>query len=120
VHIELVNGDLLGIFKNNSIDIIVSNPPYVSEKDFTKLEKNVKNFEPRQALVSEDEGLYTIKQIVCNSKNILKKGGWLLIEIGYDQTEKVIGLFRHHGFKHIESIKDISGIDRVIKAQWIN
>lgn len=120
VNLEFVCGDFLNAFKNKSIDIIVSNPPYVSEKDYTDLEKNVRDFEPRNALVSETDGMFAIRQIVFYSKYVIKNGGWLLIEIGCDQSERVIELFKSNGFINIQSVKDITGIDRVIKAQWTN
>ena len=120
VSLEFVCGDFLNPFKNNSVDIIVSNPPYVSEYDYRNLDENVRKFEPKTALVSEDDGMFAIRQIVFYSKYVIKNGGWLLIEIGYEQSERVIELIKRNGFINIQSVKDITGIDRVIKAQWIN
>ena len=113
-------GDLLQGFKSSVFDIIVSNPPYISDEDYTKLEKNVKNFEPREALVSKDDGLYVIRNIVFHSRYVIKHGGWLVIEVGYNQSEAVRQLFESSGYKNIDIIKDLAGIERVIKAQWIN
>lgn len=120
VKLEFVYGDLLNGFKNNSFDIIVSNPPYVSERDYANLNENIRGFEPREALVSREDGLFAIRQIVFHSKYVIKNGGWVLIEIGYDQSDIVKELFKCNGFINIESVKDISGIHRVIKSQWIN
>lgn len=120
VKLEFVCCDLLNGFKNNSFDVIVSNPPYVSEADYAILDENVRDFEPREALVSRDKGLFAIRQIVFYSRYVIKNGGWLMVETGYDQSDKVKEFFKCNGFNNIESVKDIAGIDRVIKAQWTN
>ena len=117
-NIPLVRGDLLKSFKNNVFDIAVSNPPYISEENFTQLESDVKNFEPRAALQGGEDGLDYIRAIILDSKRVLKDCGWCILEIGHDQKERVQNIFKEHGFTEISSIKDLNGIQRVIKAKW--
>ncbi len=116
--ISFVNGHLLSPFKKNAFDIIVSNPPYISESDFETLGPEVRDYEPRLSLLAGSDGLRIIKDIVNESPFILKDGGWCLLEIGQGQSERVIGLFHERGFSEISALRDISNTERVVKAQW--
>ncbi len=116
--ISLLRGDLLNSFKGQSFDIIVSNPPYITETEFDGLESEVKDFEPEIALTAGQDGLYYIKEIISDSTKILKDGGWCVLEIGHNHKEGVQNIFRNCGFTEISSIKDLNGIERVIKAKW--
>lgn len=113
-----IKGNLLEFIKDNKFDLIVSNPPYVREKLFHKLDKGVRNYEPKSALVAGDNGLGIISKIISESMRVLKNEGWCLLEIGFDQSVKVIEMFELNGYKEIEVFRDLSGIDRVIKAKW--
>lgn len=113
-----IKGNLLEFIKDNKFDLIVSNPPYVREKLFHKLDKGVRNYEPKSALVAGDNGLGIISKIISESMRVLKNEGWCLLEIGFDQSYKVIEMFELNGYKEIEVFRDLSGIDRVIKAKW--
>ncbi|GJM16918.1 MAG: release factor glutamine methyltransferase [Thermodesulfobacteriota bacterium] len=116
--ISLLRGDLLDSFEEQSFDIIVSNPPYITEAEFDGLESEVKDFEPQIALTAGQDGLYYIRKIISDSTKILKDGGWCILEIGHNQKESVQNIFRNCGFTKISSIKDLNGIERVIKAKW--
>lgn len=118
--IELLEGDLFGAFgreKEAFWDIIVSNPPYVSEEDFPGLSKEVLS-EPRVALDGGPRGLKVIEAILREAPRFLKKGGWLLVEIGAGQSkplrEKILkgGIFRNLRF-----VKDYAEIDRILVVQ---
>lgn len=98
-------------------DIIVSNPPYIAEND-PLLEANVRQYEPLQALISNDNGLQDIKQIIQNSLVYLKPQGWILFEHAYNQAEEVQRLLEIQGFSKINSIKDLNHQPRVTFAQW--
>lgn len=113
-----IKGNLLEFIKDSKFDLIVSNPPYVREKLFHKLDKGVRNYEPKSALVAGDNGLGIISKIISESMRVLKNEGWCLLEIGFDQSDKVIEMFELNGYKEIEVFRDLSGIDRVIKAKW--
>ncbi|WAI11935.1 MAG: peptide chain release factor N(5)-glutamine methyltransferase [Buchnera aphidicola (Macrosiphum albifrons)] len=97
---------------NQKFNIIVSNPPYISNKEIIFFKKDI-FFEPFDALISGNNGLSDIKNIVKNAENYLFRGGWLLIEHGWKQKLQVQYLFRKYNFVEIESYKDYGGNDRV-------
>ena len=116
--VRFILGDLAEAFGAGSFDIVVSNPPYVSPAEYEVLDPSVKNYEPALALVSEEDGLSHINRIIRDSSRILKGGGWCMVEAGYTQSARVEALYEEAGFGDISSVKDISGIERVIKARW--
>ena len=116
--ITLTKADMLSSFKNDSFDIVVSNPPYITETQFDLLESEVKDFEPKIALTGGENGLCYIKEIISDSTRVLKDGGWCVLEIGYNQRKEVENIFTDCGFIDISSTKDLNGIERVIKAKW--
>ncbi|ACL30544.1 peptide chain release factor N(5)-glutamine methyltransferase [Buchnera aphidicola str. APS (Acyrthosiphon pisum)] len=93
-------------------NIIVSNPPYVSKKEIKFFKKDI-FFEPLSALISDNNGLSDIENIIKNSKHYLFYGGWLMIEHGWRQKVKVQYLFKKYNFHEIESYQDYGGNDRV-------
>jgi len=104
----------------NSYDMIITNPPYVSYSDFDSLAPEVKNFEPRIALVADDNGYRFINEIVTGALLYLKKGGSLYMEVGYNQAETVASKFIQNGnYRDVDIVKDLSGIDRIVKAKVI-
>ena len=115
---HFVRGSLLEFIGDDKFDIVVSNPPYVKEQDFSNLDSGVKNYEPKTALVSQDDGLALISRIITESRRVLKSGGWCILEIGYGQAESVIEKFELNGYKETRVFKDLSGIDRVVRAKW--
>ena len=109
------------IFSNvkpgEKFDIIVSNPPYIPLKEKAELQNEVK-FDPELALFAEDEyGVNFYKRITSNAPDILNASGYLLFELGIDQSEKVLTIMKQAGFTDIEVIKDLAGIDRVIAGR---
>lgn len=95
-------------------DFIVSNPPYVSEEEWTELPREIRNHEPKNALVAGETGLEIIDTLIQGAPLYLKPGGYLLIEIGHGQKEKVQSFFES-GFiwKDVNFYKDLSGVPRV-------
>lgn len=92
---------------------IVANPPYVARDD-AHLEQGDLRFEPRIALTDEsDDGLGAIRRIIDGAHGHLHPHGWLLLEHGYDQAERVRSLLNAAGFSAVESVKDLAGIERV-------
>lgn len=99
-----------------SFDIIISNPPYIPLSEKTGIQKEV-TFDPDLALYTSDEkGLEFYDKITKNSPDILNAGGYLLFELGYGQSKDVKKIMEDNGFKDIEIIKDLAGIDRVISG----
>lgn len=94
-------------------DLIVSNPPYVKKRDIKKLQKEIQR-EPALALDGGEDGLKFILRILTQAKKYLQKNGFLILEIGYDQFNSVKKRMLDAGFSSVRSVKDISGIERVI------
>lgn len=101
---------------DNRFDMIVSNPPYVSENDWNNLEPGVKDFEPKHALVAEENGLTLIKDIITRAPAYLKENSPLLIEIGYGQEPPVRAFLEQNKWKNIQFVKDYAGVQRVACA----
>ncbi len=97
-----------------SFDIIISNPPYIPPSEKANIQTEVR-FDPELALYTTDEkGLEFYEKITNGAPNILNKGGYLLFELGIGQASAVQEFMQRNGFKEIEIIKDLAGIDRVI------
>jgi release factor glutamine methyltransferase len=92
-------------------DLIVSNPPYISEKE--ELDESLK-FEPQSALISKNEGLFDLEQIISQARHYLSEGGALLMEHGIDQESALTQKMLNNSYKKIELIKDLKGINRFI------
>ena len=95
-------------------DFIVSNPPYIKKFDLNKLEKEVKNYEPRLALDGGLEGLSVIRKVIKRSSKLIKTHGKLFLEIGYDQKEPVKKMLRENNFYINKIVKDLAKNDRCI------
>ncbi len=102
-------------------DIIVSNPPYVAEHEFADLQREVRDFEPRSALVAGDDGLSIIRRLLFDAGSYLKTGGHLLFEIGFQQGERVRQLIEQpvnqRRWKLLDIHKDLQGIPRTVVLQ---
>ena len=94
------------------LDFVVSNPPYIPEETYKKLPVEVKNFEPKIALLGGEDGLEHIKEIIFYAPLYLKKKGWLILENHFDQGSIVRQLFLENRFTCVEVLKDFSGIGR--------
>ena len=94
------------------LDLAISNPPYIPKDTYEKLPKEVKNFEPKVALLGGEDGLKHIREIIQKAPIFLKEKGWLILENHFDQGEKVKQLFIENKFTSIEIVKDLSGIGR--------
>ena len=92
--------------------LIVSNPPYIPASD-PHLQQGDVRFEPGSALVSGEDGLDDIRQIVAQAPDFLEQGGWLLLEHGYDQPTQVRALLSERGFVDVESRQDYGGHARI-------
>lgn len=95
-------------------DMIVSNPPYITDAAMEALMPEVKNFDPDMALRGGSDGLGPYHIIVGQAATYLKPGGALIVEIGYDQGASVADMFTHHGFHDVRVHKDLSGHNRVV------
>lgn len=115
VNVEFVLSDLFENLEGEKYDKIVSNPPYISENEFQMLESDVKDFEPKLALVADNNGLEIYEKIIKKAPEHLTKNGEIYFEIGYSQAESVKKLLEKD-FENIKIYKDLEGKDRMIFA----
>ena len=115
VEARLVQGDLFEPV-TGTFDLIVSNPPYIASAEIETLAPEVREHEPRMALDGTADGLFFYRRIVQESPSYLKEGGWLCMEIGYDQGAAVRQLMETRGFVTVSVIKDLAGLDRVVSG----
>lgn len=115
--IKFVHSDLFSKI-DEKFDIIVSNPPYIPLKEKQGLQAEVRDFEPKSALfASDDEGVEFYEKIIMQSAKYLKKSGFIIFELGINQSSTVKKMLEENNFKNIEIVKDLSLIDRIIIAQ---
>jgi len=120
--IKLLRGDLfeplLPELEANRFDLVVCNPPYVSSPEFEKLEKNVKDYEPKIALFAGSDGLDVYRRITEKIDDFLKPDAALMLEIGYSQGQAVRGLLEQAGcFNAVTIEKDFHNNDRIAIAK---
>jgi len=111
---QTLENNLLTGFEENSLDAVVSNPPYIFSKVWENLEPSVRDFEPQLALDGGEDGLDVIRPLVEQAARVLKPGGGLFLEIGYDQGSAVFQCLENAGFQHVKVQKDLAGLDRIV------
>jgi release factor glutamine methyltransferase len=107
--------DLLSVYAGEHFDFVISNPPYVGECDADKVQKQVREFEPRVAVFSGREGMEIYRRLVPQAHKHLRPGGWLVAEIGYSEEDNVRNLLA--GWAEIQVTPDLQGIPRVVAAR---
>lgn len=117
---EFFVGDLFAPLNGNKFDLIVSNPPYIPQKDIATLEDDVKEYEPVSALTDGGDGLSYYRRLLSEGKAYIKENGFIALEIGIYQSEDVKQIAMDNGWKNIKIIKDYAGIDRVVLAWNVN
>jgi release factor glutamine methyltransferase len=117
--IGFVRGDLLAPFHpGESFDLILSNPPYLSDSGIRDLSREVRDHEPISALKGGKDGLQFYRRLISQIPSYLKWGGWLLLEVGSHQAGTVSEMIEAEGcFRKPEKVRDLAGIERVVKAQ---
>jgi len=99
-------------------DYVLVNPPYIAEKDRKEIHPQITNYEPGIALFSGENGLQFYSSFIPKIPQIIKKNGWIFMEIGYDQKEHINTLLKESNFSKIEFIQDYQKIDRIVKAKY--
>jgi release factor glutamine methyltransferase len=107
--------DLLTVYDGEEFDFVISNPPYVGEADADKVQKQVREFEPRIAVFSGGEGLDIYRKLIPQARTALRPGGWFVAEMGYSEEEQVRDLLS--GWADIQVTPDLQGIPRVVAAK---
>ena len=113
VEVSFVQSDLFSRIPG-TFDMIVSNPPYIVSSVISSLMEEVRDHEPLMALDGGTDGLDFYRRIVPESVDHLNPGGWLIVEIGYDQGDLVRSMFVDHQYKDVDVIRDLGGNDRVV------
>ncbi len=106
-------------FVQGKYDLIVSNPPYIKKSDLKYLESDVFKFEPKGALDGGLDGLSVIRKVIKKSSELLRRNGKFILEIGYDQKNKVVKLLNDNGFYINSMVKDLAKNDRCIVSTRI-
>ena len=109
-------GDWCEALAGETFDLIVSNPPYVADND-PYLHQGDLRFEPRLALAAGTDGLDAIRRILAGVRACLRKRGWLALEHGFDQKERLWNLLENHGFQPLKTVRDYGGKERVTVAK---
>ncbi len=113
--IELVRCDLTEAIGPASVDLVVSNPPYVPLTQREGLQREVRDYEPHVALFAGETGFEIYDRIVADAPRILRRGGWLVMELGFGSRDHVAALVS--GWDAVEITPDLAGIPRVIRAR---
>ena len=115
--IEFAQSDLLGKYVDlgPTYDMVVSNPPYVGESEAEKLQIEVRQHEPHCALFGGEQGLDIYRRLIPQARQMLKPGGWLVMEIGFSQERAIHELLRE--WREVRSVPDLRGIPRVVIAR---
>ena len=102
---------------SGSLDVIVSNPPYISSEEYAQLSAEVVKYDPKISLTLGGDGLEAYREILSQAIEKLSTNGHIFLEIGYTQANAVRHLFREAGFQQIKVHKDLGSRDRVISAK---
>lgn len=116
LRIRFVTGSLFEPV-NGKFDLIVSNPPYISEAEYAGLSRGVRDFEPQKALVPGPDGTECHEAIIAGARDFLKPGGALFLEIGALQKQKIEEILKKEGYNRIAFRKDYAGLFRVAGAR---
>jgi release factor glutamine methyltransferase len=115
--VRFVQTDLLLGFRERSVDVIVSNPPYVSEADADGLQREVRDFEPHVALFGGPSGNELYERLITQAESALRPGGALVLELGYRSLDAVRDMLGS-GWGNISTTDDLAGIPRALSARW--
>ena len=101
----------------SDFDFVVSNPPYVGFDEADKVQKSVRDFEPKMAVFAGERGLDIIGPLIEQAHRALKPGGWLAMEIGYSMRDAVVNLLDPTLWDEVRVAPDLQGIPRVIAGR---
>jgi release factor glutamine methyltransferase len=121
LRVTLLPGDLMEPLHpalGGGVDVIVCNPPYVSETEWSSLPDEVRRFEPRDALIAGPTGLEVVIDLVEQARVWMAPAGWLVFEVAPHQASKVARLLSMVGYGEVRVTPDLAGRDRVVEGRW--
>jgi release factor glutamine methyltransferase len=116
--VAFVACDLASAIDDQTIDVLVSNPPYVPETDQPVIQREVRDWEPHVALFAGPTGLEIYERLIAEARRVLRPGGWLLLELGYNSVEPVRAMLEA-GWVEIAVRPDLAGLPRVLAARLL-
>lgn len=114
--VHLVQADLLESIAGGALDLVVSNPPYVGADEVDRVQREVREFEPRIAWGGDGRGHEIYARLFSQARSRLRPGGYVVVEVGYNQAGVVAGMLGA-GWERVEVRPDLAGIPRVVMAQ---
>lgn len=116
--IEFRHGHLAApLLRDEPVHAIVANLPYVTRAEWEELQPEVRDHEPRLALVGGDDGLDLVRELIAQAPDVLVSGGWLGLELGWKQAPTVRDLLTNAGWNDVATRPDLAGIERVVSAR---
>ena len=116
--IEFIKSNWYSNLKDAKFEYIVSNPPYIDSADKLYMSQETLLYEPENACFADNNGLINYDKIISEATYFLKKGGKILLEIGFNQSKSVVSILEKHQFTEIVIIKDLSSHHRVVRATF--
>jgi len=110
--------DLIDAIAPQSVDVLVSNPPYVPKTDHPALQREVRDYEPHVALFAGSTGLEIYERLIADAPRVLRPGGWFLVELGYNSLEPVRAMLQS-GWSDITVEHDLAGLPRVLVTRLL-
>jgi release factor glutamine methyltransferase len=115
--VALVRGDLCGPLGPRSMDAVISNPPYLTEREYAELDPSVKRWEPAEALVSGPDGLRATVRLLRETRDVLRPGGWLAVEVDCGRAGEVAARAESLGWMDVAIHADLFGRERYLLAR---
>ena len=116
--VTFVAADLISCFADATFDLIASNPPYVPKTDHPSLQREVRDYEPEVALFGGPSGLEIYERLIPEARRVLRPGGWLLLELGYNSLDPVREMLGSQ-WSEITVQSDLAGLPRVLAARYL-
>jgi release factor glutamine methyltransferase len=117
--VGFITTDLVSCFADATFDLVASNPPYVPKTDHPALQREVRDYEPEVALFGGPSGLEIYERLIPEARRVLRPGGWLLLELGYNSLDPVRGMLGP-GWTEIAFQADLAGLPRVLAAKRLS
>jgi release factor glutamine methyltransferase len=114
--VELLRSDLFSAVQGRRFDLIVANPPYLTEAEYAALDSSVKSWEPQEALVSGPNGLELIRRILAEAPGVLAPGGWLVMELDSARSDATMRIAHGLGWERVRVERDLYGRERYLVA----